>query len=385
MRDHLLGYLLGALEPAEHELVESRLWQSRLEQSPPGESCLDDDSRPLDGDPPVSGCVSPAGSGVSPAGSGVSPAGSSLEHDLACLREKLDLLDDGDPYEPPAGLAARTCTFVAARAATATSLATCGAPASRGPLEHLAGPSTGWRLPDMLVGSGIFIAACMLLFPAIANSRFNARRAACQNNLRAIGVALESYSDFHGGFFPLVPEHGRLAAAGIYAPLLRDLGLLDDPAVLICPASALAEECERFVVPTVEELRQAPEARLAGLWRVMGGSYGYTFGYVADGGYHAHRNAGRPFFALMADAPEESTAHSLAGPPMGTGGASHDACGQNVLFEDGHVAFLNQCRVGSADDHIFMNRHGYVGPGIGPDDAVIGRSSAQPVLFQLAR
>ncbi|HET6882443.1 MAG TPA: DUF1559 domain-containing protein [Pirellulales bacterium] len=353
MRDHLLGYLLGALEPAEHELVESRLWQSRVDQSSPGEACVED-------------------------------AGS-LEHDLACLREKLDLLDDGGPYEPPAGLAGRTCTLVAARAATTASHAPCGALTSRGPTEHFAGANTGWRLPDMLVGSGIFIAACMLLFPAIANSRFNARRAACQNNLRAIGVALDNYSDFHGGYFPLVPEHGRLAAAGIYAPLLRDLGLLDDPAVLICPASPLAEECEQFVVPTVEELRQAPQSRLAGLWRMMGGSYGYTFGYVADGGYHAHRNAGRPFFALMADAPEESMAHSQAALPVGSGGASHDACGQNVLFEDGHVAFLNQCRVGGNDDHIFMNRHGYVGPGIGPDDAVIGRSSAQPVLFQLAR
>jgi hypothetical protein len=359
MRDHLLGYLLGALEPAEHELVESRLWQSRLGPSRTGESCLDDDSRSNCDDPP----------------------GGSLEHDLACLREKLDVLDDGGPYEPPAGLAARTCAYVASRTAAPSLL--CAASRGGSP-EHLAGPSGGWRLPDMLVGSGIFIAACMLLFPAIANSRFTARRAACQNNLRTIGVALESYSDFHGGYFPLVPERGPLAAAGIYAPLLRDLGLLDDPAVLICPASSLAQECERFIVPTVEELRTASESRLAGLWRVMGGSYGYTFGYVADGGYHAHRSAGRPYFALMADAPETPVGHALGG-QAAVAGASHDACGQNVLFEDGHVAFLNQCRLSGCDDHIYVNRHGYVGPGIGPDDAVIGRSSAQPVLFQLAR
>jgi len=33
------------------------------------------------------------------------------------------------------------------------------------------------------------------------------------------------------------------------------------------------------------------------------------------------------------------------------------------------------------DDHIYMNDHGLVGAGIGPDDAVIGRSPARPVIL----
>lgn len=312
MREHLLGYLLGALEPAEQEEIDARL--------------ADD---------------------------------AGLQFDLARMREKLEVLDGDDrrPIEPPCGLAARTCNYVAARA-TATS-------------GRIGAPVSGWGVQDLLVGGGIFIAACMLLFPAIANSRFQARMLGCQDNLRAIGVALTQYSDFHDGYFPLVPERGPLAAAGVYAPILSQLQYLNDPAVLVCPASTLAESPEEFRVPTLAELREAEPRRLVVIRRNMGGSYGYTFGYLIDGRYRGHRNQGRCGFALMADSPDD---------PRGGASQNHGAFGQNVLFEDGRVAFLKRCWLPEGDDHIYVNRDGYVGAGLGPDDAVIGRSSARPVI-----
>ncbi|HJT32002.1 MAG TPA: hypothetical protein VJ783_08095 [Pirellulales bacterium] len=312
MREHLLGYLLGALEPAEQEEIDAR---------------LSDDA--------------------------------GLRYDLGRMREKLEVLGDDDrrPIEPPCGLAARTCNYVAARAA-----ATSG---------RIGAPISGWSVQDLLVGGGIFIAACMLLFPAIANSRFQARMLGCQDNLRAIGVALTQYSDFHGGYFPLVPERGPLAAAGVYAPILSQFGYLDDPAVLVCPASALAESPEGFRVPTLDELREAGPGRLVVIRRNMGGSYGYTFGYLVDGRYLGHRNQGRSDFALMADSPDD---------PRGGASQNHGSCGQNVLFEDGHVEFLKRCWLPEGDDHIYVNHDGYVGAGLGPDDSVIGGSSARPLV-----
>jgi hypothetical protein len=311
MRDQLLGYLLDALEPAERELVEARL---------------------------------------------LNDAG--LQQDLACLRRKVALLDD-DECEPPAGLAARTCNYVAARSAVAS--------------KPLPAPVGSWRVQDMIVGGGILLAACMLVFPAVAHSLSTARITNCQNNLRAIGVALAEYSDYYGGFFPLVPEEGPLAAAGMYGPVLTELQLVESPAVLVCPSSPLANDGQPFTVPTSVQVMQVPTADLPRVQGRMGGSYGYTFGYNENGKYLGHRNRGRVSFALMADSPGEQ---------RGERSPNHGGVGQNVLFEDMHVVFLKHCRLSGCDDHIYINRDGYVGAGVGPDDAVIGGSSDRPITFQ---
>ena len=331
MREDLLGYLLGALEPTEHELVEARLSED--------------------------------------------PA---LQEDLQRLRQRVaPLAADRTEFEPPEGLAARTCTFVAARATVASRSATpVGAGSSAAGSSAAGGswlaPGGAWRLQDLLVAGGICIAACFLVFPAISHSQFNARLRACQNNLREIGTALGHYSQVHDGYFPLVPQQGRLAVAGIYAPMLREAELLPRNSQLICPASSLAQEPD-FTLPTLDEVRAASEALLPQLYRRMGGSYGYSLGYVADGVYHGHRNQGRSRFALMADAPDDETAGRSA---------NHGASGQNVLFEDMHVDFLKSCRLVDCDDHIYMNDQGLVGAGIGPDDAVIGRSPSRPMILK---
>ncbi len=321
MREQLLGYLLGALEPTEHEMVEARLAED--------------------------------------------PA---LQEDLMRLESKVAPLaadEDHEDYEPPVGLAARTCNFVSART---------GQPARAAAAAELA-PAGTWRLQDLLVAGGICIAASLLVFPAISHSQFKARLTACQNNLREVGTALTYYSQAHDGFFPVVPQHGNLAVAGAYAPMLREAGLLNGSANLICPESALAQQMAQqrdFSLPTLEEIKTASREQLPKLHSRLGGSYGYSLGYSLNGGYHGHRNRGRSNFALMADAPDEET----------TGrSANHGCCGQNVLFEDMHVGFLKSCRLAECDDHIYVNTHGIVGAGIGPDDAVIGRSSAPPVIF----
>ncbi|HEV3344407.1 MAG TPA: hypothetical protein VG125_28785 [Pirellulales bacterium] len=314
MRDQLLGYLLGALEPAEHEEVEARLLVD-----------------------------------------------AELQEDLTILRSKLAVLDaeESGDCEPPAGLAARTCNYVAARAVASP--------------KHVPAPVGGWRIQDMVVGGGIFLAACLLIFPAIAHSLSSARITNCQNNLRAIGVALSQYSDYYGGFFPLVPEQGPLAVAGMYGPMLTELRLVETPVVLVCPSSPLAEEREAFTVPALAKVMEIPAAELPLVQSRMGGSYGYTFGYNENGHYRGHRNLGRISFALMADSPGEQ---------RGDRSPNHGGAGQNVLFEDMHVAFLKHCRISDCDDHIYINRDGYVGAGIGANDAVIGRSSDRPLTFQ---
>jgi hypothetical protein len=127
-------------------------------------------------------------------------------------------------------------------------------------------------------------------------------------------------------------------------------------------------------IPTLAELRAAHGDQLRQLHARMGGSYGYGLGYVENGRYHKLRNRQRPRFALMADSPE---AGGVAG------GSAHGPRGHNVLFEDGHVQTVQNPRLADSGDHIFQNGLGYVGAGIGRDDAVIGASSSPPVVLQV--
>ena len=105
-------------------------------------------------------------------------------------------------------------------------------------------PATGgWmsrvRWPDLVMAIGIWLAASLLVLPAIHSSRFSAQLAACQDNLRKVSFALNNYSQRHQGFFPLVPPEGRLAVAGIYAPTLLRGGFLTESQTVVCPGSAL--------------------------------------------------------------------------------------------------------------------------------------------------
>ena len=312
MREQLLGYLLGALEPAEQQAVES---------------CLEQDPE--------------------------------LRRELEALREKLLPLadiDDGEP-EPPPCLASRTCRFVMSR---------------MGPVAGQFASNSQWRMQDIVVAAGIFVAAGMLLFPAVLNSRTQAQLRACEKNLLSLGRSLAQYSQLHDGRFPRVPRSGKLAVAGMYAPTLQAAGLLD-PREVICPARGNCSAAE-YRIPSVAEVETAEGDQLRDLQSRMGGSYCYAFGYVENGRYIGPRNRARATYAVMSDATEQHPALRSCEP---------ECRGQNVLFEDGHVSFLTTCRLSGSSDHIFQNAMGMIGAGIGPDDAVVAPSGASPMTLDV--
>ena len=254
MRDYLIGYVLEALEPAEHEMVAAQL--SRDPQ---------------------------------------------LQRELDLISRSLQpLAADREHFAPPAGLAERTCEFVVLQAH-----AVLAPPAA----ALLPGR---WTLSDLVVAAGLFFAATMLFFPALSQSRFAAQIVGCQNNLRQIGLGLTNYSQMHNEYFPNIPVEGSLGAAGIYATRLFDLGFLPGSHLVICPGSDLADQSADFRIPTLQELKSAQGAELERLQQQMGGSYGYNIGYFSQGRYQATKNLRRATFALMADAPNVSAPyHSL--------------------------------------------------------------------------
>lgn len=314
MREQLLGYLLGALDTADQEAVESRLAE----------------------DP-------------------------ELRRELELLRKSLTPLEEGEELDPPPGLSARTCEYVMAR---------------RGPQAGQFAASSQWRAQDLVVAGGLFFVAAALFFPAVLNSRYNAQLAACSDNLRQLGRSLFDYSNLHGDEFPVAPTSGNLAAAGMYAPTLLELHLIQSHHV-VCPASTLAGD-PTFRVPRLAEVQSARGTDLKRMHRIMGGSYGYSLGYVEHGKYRGHRNQSRSTFALMADMPGE---HAIGSANHGSD--NHGGGGQNVLFEDGHVRFLKSCHIEASGDHVYQNKLGYVGAGIGPDDSVISASDVTPIVVRV--
>jgi len=322
MREHLLGYLLGALEDDQHDEVSQRL-QHDLQ----------------------------------------------LRTQLRRLENRLETLGPPDDFEePPVGLAERTCQAIAGHNVNWVPL----------PRESASAPSAGrwgWSIADVTVAAAVFVAAALLFFPAILNSRYQSELAFCQNNLRQLAIALSHYTDASDGYFPAVPTEGNRSGAGIYGPTLVNSGMLPDPRVMVCPSSELARQGE-FRVPTLEEIDRLRGEPLRQVQARMGGSYGYNLGYLEDGSYRVPRHAGRSHFAIMADAPAEY---------LGARGASsnHGGRGLNVLFDDFHIEHVSDGKSRDWGDAIFVNRQGVVAAGVDPNDAVIGRSGDSPLLHTL--
>lgn len=232
------------------------------------------------------------------------------------------------------------------------------------------GRSRGWGWLDLVVAGGILAAGFLLLFPAIVNSRFQAQITACQENLHQVGRALTDYSQHHDGYFPRVPAEGRLAVAGVYAPILFDGGYLADPRLLTCPGLS-GNRLGPPTIPTLQQLQViAPGEQLVQLQRHMGGDYGYSLGHMVDGRYEPTRNESRPQFALMADAPNygQPQLQSL----------NHGGRGQNVLFEDGRVLFLPWAKPNAEADDVFLNDTGQVAAGAHANDSVVSASGTRP-------
>ncbi|HMC11085.1 MAG TPA: hypothetical protein VKH44_07335 [Pirellulaceae bacterium] len=323
-RENLLGYLLQSLAPDEHEQVEAELNQNPT---------LRAEMRRLE----------------------------------ACLGQ-IGLGDEPERLEPPAGLAARTCQFVAAQ--TSQTVTRAGAL-----VIHGAERERRFTWSDFVTTAAVVVAAASLFFPALSFSRFQAQIATCQNQLRLIGFGLHEYSDRQPDHsFPGPEVEGNRAAAGIVAPLLVSRKLADSR-MFLCPASSVLHDIADFRVPLPEELDRAVGQELKAMKRSMGGDYGFNMGYVEDGKLLRACNARRGGYVLAGDAPSNSQPRRVSG--------NHRGRGQNVLYEDGRVQFLPHLPSPQILDDPYHNRDGWVSAGLDRDDAVLGASNDPPLPVTL--
>ncbi len=224
-----------------------------------------------------------------------------------------------------------------------------------------------WRFQDCLVLAATALGVVMLLAPALRIARERTHVSCCQSNLRQIGMALTSYSYTHQGLFPGIHKQGPFAVAGAFAPTLIESGFLDNRRWLFCPAAPTQPDEPRLQL-SLEEIEQLPPSEWPALQRQFSGSYGGPLGEWANDHYRPSRNRGRTNHAVVSDAPSLHLRYLQS--------VNHQRRGQNVLFEEGNVRFLKTPKTYDRGDAIFVNHCGYVGPGVSPQDAVIGHSAA---------
>jgi hypothetical protein len=319
-REHLLGYLLGALERTEHEQVAAELK------------------------------ANPA-------------LAAEMRHLEECLG-RVGLDEEPAHFDPPGGLAARTCRVVAERRERVV-IARQNWTAA--PVESQR--SMTWV--NLLTVASVLIAGAALFFPALNHSLEQAERAACQNNLRQIGLALHEYSEREPSrSFPRVETVGNRGVAGIYAPILASKQLILDTATFLCPSMSSQRRQAKLHIPTPEEIDAANGAALRELHQTIGGDYGYNMGYWQGDQLMAPCNNGRCDYALMSDAPSDLL--------PGRQSANHNGRGQNVLYEDGHIKFISKFPSPQLPDDPFYNLQRRVAAGLNASDHVVGASSDQP-------
>lgn len=233
----------------------------------------------------------------------------------------------------------------------------------------------GWyRSPfsftDLAVGIGFIGVLLGLLFPAVSFTRHQSRILSCQNNLKQIGIALNHYSDQHGGRFVAIPRSGPLSTVGAFAPILKEQGLIHDDAVFNCAGALAIGNQQPIQIPSIELVREAVQDQLTHLQKRLSGHYGYTMGYCENGNYCSPRNMGRSNVVLVTDTPSLNPNQRVS--------PNHGSGGQNCLFEDGRVQFIVGDTYG--DDALFVNDYNLVAPGCRPCDNVIAPSHLSPVF-----
>ena len=235
---------------------------------------------------------------------------------------------------------------------------------------------------DMAALSAAAAVLLALLVPAMAEGRFQARRTACQDQLRGLGVAITTFVNrSEQQRLPAVAESGPEAFAGVYAVRLADAGLIEDDAVRWCPSLDAPGDAEHpFAdlnqLPSLEQLHQSSANELDRFQQYAGGHFAYTLGVIDQNHFASPRFESRSSFAVLSDAP-------MAGTPSEANyrkAIGHDGRGINILYEDGRVQFVGVRSLDVMPDHPLFNHRGEVEAGVNVDDASLAPSWRPPFI-----
>jgi hypothetical protein len=280
---------------------------------------------------------------------------------LAARLDRLDrnlrrLLDDDGPPEPPEDLARRTVTLVAERRRRPSYL-------------DLAPVRVPFRWADLAVAASLFIACMLTLIPALKRSRETSHMAACTNNLRELGVALNRYAATHQTF-PAIPIGQSAPFAGTYVLQLNEASLLPDVSVLDCPCNGSNHIPHNL--PRLETLAKMGPSQACEHPCLSKPDYAYTLGFVHNGRPVPLPVSVSNDFPVLADQPPFADSVEI----LEGNSPNHRGAGQNVLFTGGHVIWHPTRRVGN-DHDMFLNEQMRPAPGVRQGDHVLAPGITQ--------
>jgi len=255
------------------------------------------------------------------------------------------------PPAPPPGLVAATLAYVAQETVRQRE---AFREVQLRPRRAARPEPRGWwlldrRRLDLAVAAGLGFVAVGLFLGGVSKLRANGQTLACQERLRSLHVALDGYSDTHGGRYPEVGTPAVPRAGDFAAELVRG-GRYDAAAAAACPA---ADPAAPATYAYTLGYHPTPFAPVTGVRRA---------GFASDA---------TDFTPLVADLPTAS-----ASPTVGP--VSPHPRGQNVLFLGGSVRFSTVPTVGVRGDDIYRNDAGVVRAGLRSDDATLGRATDTP-------
>ncbi len=289
---------------------------------------------------------------------------------LELLRQAIEPLEaDKEEIEFPADLRLRTLRLVAeSRSGLFKRVA-------QAPPLHQAVPMSWWRRADVLVAACLLLVCLPLLLPLIASARRAYKRINCENNLRGIFTALVGYSDHHDGQLPKVEENPPSNFAGVYVPILYREGLLNG-ASLRCPATNVLPP-QTMSLEELAALNQTDRQRFEDMTRQIGGCYAYTLGYRNNGELCGLRYVpgDSDRLPIMADRPPFDRPNDPG--ILDANSQNHGGLGQNVLYLGGYVKWAAHRNVGPNQNDIFLNVNHELKAGLNRLDTVLGASGAQ--------
>lgn len=320
MNEDLIGYITGALDAQEHQRIDALVRQD-----------------------------------------------ADLQNKVEAIRRSLRPLESYRHCEPPANLSKQTLEYVFEQIDVhKVQPAPPIAKSAFSTKQQIHGGRRLWRPVDLFVTAVVAASFVMLLSPALLNSRFTADLRLCQNNLQDLYAGFSQYSITNEGQFPSIAGNSPLSTSGAYAPILLEQGYVTDEGSFYCPAAEESNVWRPLGIPTRQMVVDARAEELDSLQQRLGGTYGYSVGHQSEGSIQGIRNQHRPQFALIADRPHGQTINRRS--------MNHGGLGQNVLFENGHVAFVRETQSPERGDRYYVSDRGFVEPGRHRDDSVIMES-----------
>ncbi len=177
--------------------------------------------------------------------------------------------------------------------------------------------SKGFTLIELLVVIAIIGILAGILLPVLSRARESARKTQCMSNVKQIGMGLIMYANENSESFPSDSAYSGSS------PAMRGLNLLYDTYV----SDSRVFNCTSDATVTTA-LNSGMSASTSG------GTEAFTSTQCSYGYDRAHTQVDDADVALVADRPPATLSSSAST-------ANHNGRGQNVVYIDGHVEFVN--------------------------------------------